>query len=87
MNPRISFVNTRLNDIKTSVCLTEVYRMLAVLPSSGTSDVLSTLSLMDEQNSCDLFKQQEESSLTRKEGFLKKVFISSNAHGHIHVTT
>jgi len=42
---------------------------------------------MDEQNSCDLFKQQEESSLTRKEGFLKKVFITSNAHGHIHVTT
>jgi len=67
--------------------LTEEYGMLAVLPSSGISDVLSTLSLMDEQNSCDLFKQQEESSLTRKEGFLKKVFITSNAHGHIHVTT
>ena len=49
--------------------------------------ICSILSLMDEQNSCDLFKQQEESSLTRKEGFLKKVFITSYAHGHIHVTT
>ena len=63
MNPRISFVNTRLNDIKTSMRLTEEYGMLAVLPSSGTSDVLSTLSLMDEQNSCVLFKQQEKSLL------------------------
>ena len=43
--------------------LTEEYGMLAVLPSSGTSDVLSTLSLMDEQNSCVLFKQQEKSLL------------------------